>query len=188
MPTPLPRNKSGVTAPPFVNGGADSRRRIGVVFADSGILVYNKNMPTRVLLVEDEPILVSLYSLALSKAGYEVATALDSATGVEKVLMVRPHLVLLDLLIPADVGGEIQTDDFHEPIGFQILRLVKGTPALDDIRVMVLSNLDSDEHIKKAQELGADDYIVKAGLDPHDLHTRVEQVLHKTKGKISKSK
>jgi PleD family two-component response regulator len=44
--------------------------------------------------------------------------------------------------------------------------------------VIILSNLDSDEHIRRAKELGADDYIVKANLDPHDLAARVEKSLH----------
>lgn len=135
-------------------------------------------MATRILLIEDEPILVSLYSMVLSKAGYDITTALDAASGEEKVIMGRPHVLLLDLLIPAKVGGDTHNENYHEPTGFQILRLVKGTPTLASIRVMILSNLDSDEHKKTAANLGADAYIIKANLDPHELQRRVEGVLH----------
>lgn len=135
-------------------------------------------MSTRILLVEDEPILVSLYTMALLQAAYEVNSALDAETAEFKVVSDRPHVILLDLLIPRTPSGDLHVANFHEPTGFQILRLVKGTPSLADIRVIVLSNLDSDEHLKMASELGADRYIIKANLDPHDLKRNVEEVLH----------
>lgn len=135
-------------------------------------------MATRILLIEDEPILVSLYSMTLLKSGYEVINAMDAEAGEEKLILIRPHVILLDLLIPKKAGGDLHVENFHEPIGFQILRLVKGTPSLKEIRVIVLSNLDSDEHIKTAKNLGADEYIVKANLDPHLLKDHVERILH----------
>lgn len=135
-------------------------------------------MSTRVLLVEDEPLLVSLYTLVLSQAAYEVQSASDAATAEMKVVSERPHVVLLDLLIPENTGGDTHGESFHEPTGFKILRLVKGTPSLESTRVIVLSNLDSDEHVRVAQELGADRYLVKANLDPHDLKKNVDDVLH----------
>ncbi|MEK7637582.1 MAG: response regulator [Patescibacteria group bacterium] len=137
-------------------------------------------MATRILLIEDEPLLVSLYTMVLVKAAYDVQSALDAETGEMKVVTERPHVVLLDLLIPKSAGGDTHGENIHEPIGFQILRLVKGTPSLQSIRVIILSNLDSDEHLRMANELGADRYLVKANLDPHDLTKNVEEVLHST--------
>lgn len=135
-------------------------------------------MATRILLIEDEPLLVSLYTLVLSQAAYEVLSAMDAETAEEKVVTVRPHVVLLDLLIPKSQGLDPHNENVHEPMGFEILRLVKNTPSLQDIRVIILSNLDSDEHIKTARNLGADRYLVKANLDPHQLAKNVEEVLH----------
>jgi len=134
-------------------------------------------MATRILLVEDEPLLVSLYTMALSQAEYHVNSALDAETAEMKVVAERPHVILLDLLIPKMFGGDTHEDSDREPLGFQILRLVKSTPSLQSTRVIVLSNLDSDEHIRVASELGADRYLVKANLDPHDLKKNVEEVL-----------
>jgi two-component system alkaline phosphatase synthesis response regulator PhoP len=134
-------------------------------------------MATRVLLIEDEPILVSLYATMLAKEGYEVLTALNLEAGEEKVIVIRPHLILLDLLIPKKQGSESNEAEYHEPLGFQILRLVKGTPSLKDTRVIILSNLDSDEHIKTAKDLGADAYLIKSNIDPHDLKGHVERIL-----------
>lgn len=135
-------------------------------------------MATRILLIEDEPLLVSLYTMVLAKAAYDVMSAMDAETAEEKVVTDRPHVVLLDLMIPKAQGADLHDSSLHEPTGFQILRLVKSTPSLQDIRVIVLSNLDSDEHVKTATNLGADAYVVKANLDPHDLTRRVEDVLH----------
>lgn len=137
-------------------------------------------MATRVLLIEDEPILVSLYRMVLERAAYNVESAMDAETAEEKVVRGRPHVVLLDLLIPVAEGSNTHGENFHEPTGFRILRLVKGTPHLRDIRVIVLSNLDSDEHVQTAKRLGADDYLVKANLDPHELKKHVDGVLHRT--------
>lgn len=125
--------------------------------------------------------LVSLYTLVLNQAAYEVHSAMDEETAELKVISERPHIVLLDLLIPKTVGGDTHGENYHEPTGFQILRLVKGTPSLQSIRVIVLSNLDSDEHVKIANDLGADLYLIKSNLDPHDLKKNVEDVLHSTK-------
>ena len=135
-------------------------------------------MSTRILLVEDEPLLVSLYTMVLLQAAYEVNSATDAETAELKVVSERPHVILLDLLIPKSAGRDLHVGNFHEPTGFQILRLVKGTPSLQSTRVIVLSNLDSDEHLRVAKELGADRYLIKANLDPHDLKRHVEEVLH----------
>lgn len=137
-------------------------------------------MSTRVLLIEDEPILVSLYTMVLNKAAYEVQSASDAESAEMKVVTLHPHVILLDLLIPKSTGGDTHGESMHEPTGFQILRMIKGTPSLQSMRVIVLSNLDSDEHLRIAKELGADRYIVKANLDPHDLQKNVEEVLHST--------
>ena len=145
-------------------------------------------MSTRVLLVEDEPILVSLYTLALSQAEYDVNSASDAETAELKVVTERPHIILLDLLIPKLAGGDTHGESLHEPTGFQILRLVKSTPSLQSTRVIIMSNLDSDEHLRIANELGADRYLVKANLDPHDLRRNVEEVLHSSEAPRSATK
>ena len=134
-------------------------------------------MATKILLVEDEPILVSLYTLMLTKDGYAVSTAMDAQRAEERVVLDRPHLILLDLFIPTDEQNAPTDFNLHEPVGFRILRFVKATPSLQQTRVVVLSNLDSDEHKKTATKLGADGYIVKANIDPHDLGDRIETVL-----------
>jgi DNA-binding response OmpR family regulator len=134
-------------------------------------------MATRVLLIEDEPLLVSLYALVLARAGFDVKTAMTLREAEEHVIQGHPHVVLLDLLIPT--GGTTEPAlDLHEPTGLRLLRFVKDSPALSMTRVIVLSNLDSDEHVKSAMKLGADGYVVKSNMDPHLLAGRVHDALH----------
>lgn len=137
-------------------------------------------MATKVLLIEDEPMLSSLYRMVLEQAAYVVDAAGDAESAEEKVVATRPHVIVLDLLIPKRRGEDEDTENVHDPMGFEILRFVKGTPGLREIRVIVLSNLDSDEHVRTAKKLGADRYFIKANLDPHDLLKEVGQVLHAT--------
>ncbi len=137
-------------------------------------------MATNVLLIEDEPMLISLYRLVLEQASYHVDSASDATSAEEKVLTIHPHIVLLDLLIPKNQAQDTHGESYHEPMGFEILRMVKGNPALRGIGVIVLSNLDSDEHVRTAKQLGADLYLVKANLDPHQLTQHVQDVLHRT--------
>lgn len=136
-------------------------------------------MSTRVLLVEDEPILISLYTMALSRGGYEVANAVDLTTAEQTLAAKRPHLILLDLIIPSNPNSAASATDPREPLGYRILRLVKTTPHLAGIHVVILSNLDADENIFNAKRLGADEYIVKADLNPHDLTQKITEVLRR---------
>jgi len=139
-------------------------------------------MATRVLLVEDEPLLSSLYTLMLTRYGYEVLIALNTDQAEEHLLHRRPHVVLLDLLIPSQ-SHDAHALNVHEPSGFSILRLVKGSTSLAETRVIVLSNLDSDENFRSAELLGADGYVVKANIDPHELPTKIEVTLHQPANK-----
>lgn len=126
-----------------------------------------------ILLVEDEPILVSLYTSMLQKAtSARIFTAREEREALKLVERELPMLMLLDLMIPTTVKRR-QTYDFHEPVGFELLRRVKANPKTRNIRVVVLSNLDADEHRQRAQELGAEDYLVKALMKPRELGARV---------------
>lgn len=132
-----------------------------------------------IVLIEDEPLLVSLYSAVLTKAGYKVVSATDATTGQERVISLQPQVVFLDLLIPASSAaqGSTRGESLHEPMGFEILRLVKNTPSLAETHVIIISNLDSDEHVRTARTLGADAYLIKANLDPHELPEQVVAAL-----------
>ena len=107
---------------------------------------------TIVLIVEDDKFLRTLLSEKLKREGIFVV---DAENGEEAMLKMkaepRPHLILLDLLLPVLDG-------------FEVLRRMHDDQGLKRIPVLVLSNLGQEDDIKRAKDLGAVDYMVKAYL------------------------
>jgi putative two-component system response regulator len=137
----------------------------------------NQSDNQTILLVEDEPLHLALYLSALKKlTNAQVLTAENEEQAMKLLTSVTPQLILLDLVIPAGGAGGREYS-LHEPVGFEVLRSVKANPRTAHIPVVVFSNLDSDEHRRRAHELGAEDYIVKANLQPRELVDRIAKYL-----------
>jgi len=134
-----------------------------------------KTSAQTILLIEDEPLLVSLYASMLRKlTEANVITATEEHEALRLIESVVPGIVLLDLMIPTTGGA---ASNFHEPVGFEVLRRVKANPKTKQIHVIILSNLDADEHRQRAYDLGAEEYIVKALLKPRELAGRIAKYL-----------
>lgn len=118
----------------------------------------------KVVCVEDEPEMIDLMRLILSRKGFEVIGANGGAEGIEKIRAEKPDIVLLDLMMP-DVDG------------WQVYQQVKADPETADIPVVVVTakaqNIDKvlGLHIAKV-----DDYIPKP-FSLQELVDRVEAVL-----------
>ena len=103
----------------------------------------------KILVAEDEEVLLNVLKDRFEAEGWEVTTARDGEEAVESIKKTRPDLVLLDLLMP-------------KKDGFEVLKEIRGDPEFKTLPIIVvLSNLGSDEDIKKALSLGANDYFVK---------------------------
>jgi DNA-binding response OmpR family regulator len=100
----------------------------------------------RVLLVDDEPRIVSFVSRALSAEGFQVDSALDGIRGLELARTGRYELVVLDLLLPGQDGVSVLQD------------LMESRP---DQRVLVLSALSDVNSKVRCLQLGASDYLPK---------------------------
>ncbi|MBI5655147.1 response regulator [Candidatus Uhrbacteria bacterium] len=118
----------------------------------------------KILIVEDDGFLASIYAQKLELAGYEVAFATNGEDGLKLVAKDRPDLVLLDLLMP-------QMD------GFEVLEKLKGDPATKDIKVLVLTNLGQKEDVDRCLKLGAVGYIIKAHSLPEETVRRIQEIL-----------
>lgn len=121
----------------------------------------------RLLIIEDEPFILTLYLSALRVLPIEIQTAVNKQTGLEVLHRYEPAAILLDLLIPIGFG-EI-TADYEHPVGFDILEYVKGNKHLQHTKVIILTNIDAENIRAHAQQLGADEFIVKADTDPHKV-------------------
>ena len=116
----------------------------------------------KVLVVEDDPLLLDLYRLKLTGEGHAVVTAINGREGVEAAQAARPDLILLDILMP-------------EVDGYTALRQLKASPATKNIPAIIFSNLSQDAEIKKGLKLGADDYVIKTSLTPTQLAEKVKE-------------
>ena len=117
---------------------------------------------TRVLVVDDDPLMLRFVRDALATAGYAAVMTGDPQELSHLILTEQPDLVLLDLILPGTDGIE----------------LMERTPELADLPVIFISGYRRDETIAKALELGAADYIVKP-FSPTELVARVRAALRR---------
>lgn len=106
-------------------------------------------MAERVLIVEDEPNIVVSLEFLLGRAGYEVAVAGDGHRALELAGEFRPHLVLLDVMLP---GLD----------GFEVCRRLRAAPAgADTPKIVMLTARGRDAERHQGLDLGADLYLTK---------------------------
>ena len=115
---------------------------------------------TPVLVVDDDPEGLRYIRNALTPAGYSPTMTGDPLKVPELIEREKPHLVLMDLLLPGTDGIE----------------LMDQIPALSDLPVIFVSAYGRDETIAKALERGAADYIVKP-FSPTELVARIRSAL-----------
>lgn len=105
-------------------------------------------MSHRILLVDDEVDILEIIRYNLVREGYEVFTAHNGAEGLQKAVAVRPHLILLDQMMPVMDG-------------LQTCRAIREHKELKDTMVVFLSALGEEEDQIDGFDAGADDYIAK---------------------------
>jgi len=120
----------------------------------------------KVLMVDDDQMLLDLYTERLKIAGFEVIGASNGEDCLKKVNEVRPDIVLLDIMMP-------------KVNGYDTLAALKSDPQTKDIPVIILSALVRDVNKSRALEAGADDYIIKSEVLPVDVISKIEAVLAK---------
>jgi len=119
----------------------------------------------KILLVEDDPLMVRMYQRKLVNDGYDVAIAVNGEEGMVKIRSFHPDLVLLDIMMP-------------KLNGLQVLERTKSDPTISSIPIMLLTNLGgSEEDIERGLELGAVAYLVKSAYRPDEVISKVKEVL-----------
>jgi two-component system, OmpR family, response regulator MprA len=102
-------------------------------------------MATRVLLIDDDPKIVSLLQRGLAFEGFDVTTAADGTAGLSAANAQPPQVVLLDIALP-------------EPDGFEVCRRLR---LAHDVPIIMLTARDDVSDKVTALNLGADDYVAK---------------------------
>jgi DNA-binding response OmpR family regulator len=124
-------------------------------------------MPERnkVLLVEDDPMVVRMYQRKLTMGGFDLRVAFNGEEGLAALAKNQPDIVLLDIMMP-------------KMNGFEMLKRVKNDERWKNIPVVMLTNLgDRAEDVEKCKGLGALDYWVKANLHLQDLVERIKKII-----------
>lgn len=121
----------------------------------------------KVLLVDDDEAIITVFSTALKKEGFEVANASNGKEGIEKAKSEAPDLILLDQVMPDMQGNEVLKD-------------LKMDEKTKNIPVVILSNFSQEELVKQAINEGAADYIFKYQAATSDVVGKVKQILNKT--------
>ena len=121
----------------------------------------------RVLVVDDDPVILELLRINFEIEGFEVLSAADGQEGLERARADRPDVVLSDVMMP-------RLD------GLQLLVKLRDDPATAGVPVVLLSAKAQNAEVQRGLALGADDYVTKP-FDPLELIERVNAVLAKSR-------
>lgn len=121
----------------------------------------------RILVADDDELLVGLLEHQLSSKGFTVISESDGEAAMARIRSDRPDLVVLDAMMPALDG-------------FAVLSQIKSDPELNSIPVIMLTALSGQADIVSALDKGAADYLVKPFL-PEELSRRITRNLPKAK-------
>jgi DNA-binding response OmpR family regulator len=102
----------------------------------------------KILVVDDDTEITSLFQMYLSSEGYEVTTLNQSSKAIETALSLDPDLFVLDLMMP-------------EPDGFKLCRLLRSFPKFKETPILIVTALNTEDSRIVAFGAGADDYLSK---------------------------
>ncbi len=120
-------------------------------------------MTARVLIAEDEESIVASLEFLMHDAGFETLVARDGEAAIARLRDFRPHVVLLDIMLPGRSG-------------FEVCRVIRGDPQMRAIRVLMLTAKGGRHDATQGIDAGADDYMTKP-FSTKDLVARVRALL-----------
>ena len=120
-------------------------------------------MPSKVLIVEDDPDIIDILSYNLKQADLKVTSVPDGSSALAEVKRRLPDLILLDLMLPKVDGVEV-------------CRLLKSDPETKNVPIIMITAKGEEVDRIVGLELGADDYIIKP-FSPREVVLRVRSVL-----------
>lgn len=119
----------------------------------------------RVMLVEDDVVLIKMYSTKLEAAGFTVLSASDGEKGLKLAEENSVDILILDLMMPKMSGIDVLT------------HLRKSPKFKQDTPILILSNLTEKNEIEKAKSLGVKEFLVKANLVPSEIVDAIKKYL-----------
>ena len=117
----------------------------------------------KVLIVDDSPTEIHIFTKALESGGYQVVVASDGEEGVAKAKSELPQLILMDVVMPGLNG-------------FQATRKIHRDPATKEIPVIIVTTKDQDTDREWGMRQGAVDYLVKP-VDTAALLMKIKELI-----------
>ncbi|HSX44569.1 MAG TPA: response regulator [Candidatus Saccharimonadales bacterium] len=118
----------------------------------------------KILLVEDDEALASVYTTRLTAEGFEIKNVLNGEEALSGAINFKPDLILLDVMMP-------------RVSGFDVLDIIRNTPETANMKVLMLTALSQDADKQRAESLGVNDYIVKSQVVIADVVERIKKQL-----------
>ena len=118
----------------------------------------------KILIIEDDPLMLRMYQKIFKFEGYEVTVASNGEEGIDQTRKEKTTLILLDIMMP-------------KMNGLEVLDKLKNDPVTKKIPIVMLTNLAGSNDAEKALTLGAVKYIVKSEFDPKQVTNMVKEIL-----------
>lgn len=116
-----------------------------------------------ILIADDDPDILELVAFRLTRSGYEVVTAADGEEAVRLARERKPHLAILDVMMP--------TMD-----GYEATSTLREDESTKEMPIILLTARAQEADVSRGFEAGADDYVRKP-FSPQELTSRVEAIL-----------
>ena len=118
----------------------------------------------KILLVEDDDALASVYITRLEAEGFNTKRVPNGEDALAAAIEYKPDLILLDVMMP-------------KVSGFDVLDILRNTPETANLKVIILTALSQDSDKERAESLGVDDYLVKSQVVIADVVERIKNHL-----------
>ena len=126
----------------------------------------------QILLIEDDPYLIDIYTTKLKESGFSIEVATNGEEGLRKLREKKFDLLVLDIVLPKIDGWEILEKIKNQKSKFK---------TLENLKIIVLSNLGQKEEVEKGLRSGAEKYLIKAHYTPTEVVEEIKSLLRNTK-------
>lgn len=120
----------------------------------------------KILIIEDDIILLNLLKDRLTYAGFNIITERDGVRGLKTAFKENPDLILLDIVLP-------------EMDGISVLKQLKQDGNLKNIPVIIISNSGEPVEIEEIKKIGVEDYLIKTEFEPSEVLLKIETLFKK---------
>lgn len=121
----------------------------------------------KVLLVEDDLMIVEMYKMRFEEEGYAVLVTDKGSEAIEIAEKEKPDIILLDVILP-------------EVDGFTVLQKLKNDIKTKEIPILLLTNLGQESDKEKGLQMGAADYFIKAQHTPVEVIQKIKELINKS--------